>query len=77
VAQAVSNLYARNREYKAAKDRKESTTEITLALQAARDLERAVVRAYDDHTKKHGCKSCVVWRSDAHISQGCRLRPTR
>ena len=38
-----SDVYAREREYRAAKDRKESTTELTLALQAARDAERATV----------------------------------
>jgi hypothetical protein len=57
VAQAVSNMYFREREYRAAKERKESTTELTLALQAARDAERAATHDYAEHIKKHDCKA--------------------
>jgi hypothetical protein len=49
-------VYARSREYQRAKNRKENTAQITLVLQAARDIKRAAVHAYDDHIKKHGCK---------------------
>jgi len=42
--------------YQRAKNRKESTVEITLVLQTARDVERAAVHACDDHVEKHGCK---------------------
>jgi len=56
LAQAVADVYARNREYQRAKNRKESTVEITLVLQTARDVERAALHACDDHVEKHGCK---------------------
>ncbi len=56
VAQAVSNLYARSREYQDARDRKENPEQISIALAAARDVERAAVRDYDEHVQKHGCK---------------------
>ena len=56
LAQAVADLYARNREYQRAKNRNEDTVRITLVLQAARDVERAALRAYDEHAKKHRCK---------------------
>ncbi len=56
LAHAVSDVYSRSREYKAAKDRNENTLEITLVLQTSRDVERSAVHAYDDHIKKHGCK---------------------
>jgi len=57
LAQAVSDVYARDREYQGAKDRKENTFEFSLALENTRAVERAAVHAYDDHIKKHGCKS--------------------
>ena len=57
LAQAVSNVYARDREYQGAKERKENTFEFSLALENARAAERAAVHAYDEHIKKHGCKS--------------------
>ena len=56
LAHAVSDVYARSREYKAARDRNENTLEITSMLQTLRDVERSAVHAYDDHIKKHGCK---------------------
>jgi hypothetical protein len=56
LARAVSDVYARSREYNDARERKENVVQITLVLQAARDVERAAVRAYDEHIKKHGCK---------------------
>ncbi len=56
VAQAVSNLYARTREYQDARDRKENPEQFSIALAAARNAERTAVHAYDEHIKKHGCK---------------------
>jgi hypothetical protein len=56
LARAVSDVYARSREYKAARDRNANTIEITLVLQTARDVERAAVNAFDDHVEKHGCR---------------------
>ena len=57
VARAVSDVYGRSREYKAARDRNENTVEITLVLQTARDVEPSAVDVYDDHVEKHGCSS--------------------
>ena len=54
VTRAVSDVYVRSCEYHNAVNRKESIVEFTMALQTARDVEHAVVRAYDDHIKKHG-----------------------
>jgi hypothetical protein len=56
LARAVSDVYARSREYKAAKDRHENTLGLTLVLQTARDVERDAVHAYDEHINEHGCK---------------------
>ncbi len=55
VAQAVLSLNARSREYQDARDRKENPEQISIALTAARDAERAAVHDYDEHIKKHGC----------------------
>jgi hypothetical protein len=57
VAQAVLSLNACSREYQAAREnREENPEQISVALTAAREAERAAVRAYDDHIKAHGCK---------------------
>jgi len=56
LARTVSDVYARSREYNDARGRNENIVQITLVLQAARNVERAAVHAYDDHIKKHGCK---------------------
>jgi hypothetical protein len=57
LARAVSDVYAKGREFQRAKDRKENTLELYAALQAAREYERALVRSYDQHLKNHGCKA--------------------
>ena len=57
LAQAVSDVYARDREYQGAKCRKENTFEFSLALENARAAERVAVDAYDAHIRKHGCRS--------------------
>jgi len=57
LAQAVSDVYARDREYQGAKERKENTFEFSLALENARAAEGVAVDAYDNHIKKHGCRS--------------------
>ena len=56
LARAVSDVYARSREYKAARDRNENKIEIILVLQTARAVERAAVNAFDDNVEKHGCR---------------------
>ena len=55
VARAVADLYARSRDYSAARDRKENPEQFSIALTAARNAERIAVHDYDDHIKKHGC----------------------
>ena len=57
LAQAVSNMFARDREYQGAKERKENTFEFSLALENARAAERAAVDAYDGHIRQHRCRS--------------------
>ena len=56
LAHAVSDIYARSREYQDARDRKENPEQISIALSAARTVERAAVQAYDDPHQEHGCK---------------------
>ena len=57
VAQAVLSLNACLREYHDARDRQENPEQISVALTAAREVERTAVHDYDDHIKKHGCTS--------------------
>jgi len=53
----VSAVYDRRREYAAAKDRKEDTATLSVALQKARDAERDAERAYNDHINTHRCRN--------------------
>jgi len=50
-------VFARDREYQGAKERKENTFEFSLALENARAAERAAVDAYDGHIRQHRCRS--------------------
>ena len=57
LAQTVSAVYARRREYQYAKDRGKTTMKFSFALKTALDKELVAERAYNDHIEEHGCRS--------------------
>jgi len=56
LSKAVSSLYARKAEYRAAKKKKDDTVNFSIALQLAIDEERTAENAYRQHIEQHGCK---------------------
>ena len=56
VAESISNAYTLKCEYESARTRKEATSQLFAALQAARKATSDAVHAYRVHGKAHGCQ---------------------
>ena len=57
LAKAIREVYLRKQPYHAAKAKREDTSELWEALQAARSSQVAAEHAFNEHIDQHRCKS--------------------